>query len=395
MFRKIASALLATVLLCGCSSAVKEPPTLDEAHHAAALEAFWGDSAAIPDTPAEQFTFLSNDTLGGIEIINYTGDENEVRVPSEIDGKPVVKVNLRGCYKNIKALSLPDSVRDVRLAAYDDMVSHYKDTNLTPDTHLSYYYVSEIGGCVVSNYYGGRDIVRIPDQLVNPENRSEQWTVKRIKLADCTKDISLLIIPDTVELVDVKPDYVTATASELKTLIEENLPDVSERRGRYSGMGVEKMNIPASLYQDRPITFSGTTLTEVFLPETFPEVPEALFSGCPLLARAVFGAEQVTVGAHAFFGCESLTYADTSKACFIGNWAFAGCTALTEIPLGDALTGIGDGAFRQCDSLAAIHIPASVENIGKDVFAECSALASITVDENNPRFSNTDSIFNR
>ncbi len=394
MLKRIIPALLAAVLLCGCSSnGTNPPPEPDQARHCAALAEFWGDTSDISDTPAEQFAFRYSDTLDGIVITNYKGAEDEVRVPAEIDGQPVIKVDLRACYRNIQSLVIPDSVRDVRLASYEDMVSHYKDQNFAKDSHLSYYYVSELGGCVVNDYYGAKSILRIPDMLENPENHTEKWTVKRVRLDNCKKDLSLLIIPDSVELVEAKQyEEITITASELKSQIEENLPDITQRRGVYSGMGVEKMNIPASLYQDRRITFANTTLTEVFIPETISALAEGLFMNSPLLERAVIGSQHATVGKHAFFGCKSLAEVNLSDAVRIEDWAFSHCDTLSEITLGEKLTYIGSGAFQHCSSLGAVHIPPSVEYIGAEAFSECKNLQSITISPENCYYSCTNGI---
>ncbi len=394
MLKRIIPALLAAVMLCGCSSAEgNQPPVLDEARHAAALEEFWGETANLADTPAEQFARRYDNVLEGIVITNYKGDSDDVRVPAEIDGQPVIKVDLRTCYKNIKSLIIPDSVRDVRLASYDDMVSHYKDENLTPDPHLSYYYLEHIDGCVVTNYYGASNIVRIPEKLVNPDDNSESWTVKRVRMNNCERELSLLIIPDTVELLEAEPyKDIVVTASELKSQIEENLPDISERHGIYSSMGVERINIPAALFQDRRITFAHSTLTDVFVPETLTTLPDGLFMNCPLLERAVIGAEEVIVGKHAFFGCSRLTDVDISRAVSIGEWAFSQCSALTDVSFGNRLTSIGSGAFLSCDSLTSVYITASVEHIGSDVFGECTKLDEITVDAQNKHYTYTNSI---
>lgn len=95
-----------------------------------------------------------------------------MHIPDDINGTPVVKIDLRYCYKNIKSLIIPDSLRDIRLAKYDDIIAHHTDENFTHDWFLSYYYVEELGGCVVNDYYGTDPLVRIPEELPDPDRRS-------------------------------------------------------------------------------------------------------------------------------------------------------------------------------------------------------------------------------
>ena len=63
----------------------------------------------------------------------------------------------------------------------------------------------------------------------------------------------------------------------------------------------------------------------------------------------------------------------------IGNFAFHGCTSLTNITIPDSVTSIGDSAFQDCSSLTSITIPDSVTSIGSSVFYGCTSLTSITI----------------
>ena len=369
-FNKMISALLAAVvLMCGCSSDA-EQPVFNSERHTIELAEFMGDDINTPATAADEFLYHYDNLLEGIVITNYFGNADTVSVPAEIDGQPVIKVDLRCCYKNIGTLLLPDSLQDVRLAKYDDIIAHHKNENYTHDWQLSYYYVSELGGCVVNDYYGTDTKVRIPEELPDPDRRSEKWTVKKITLGSCEKEIQLLIVPDDVEHIYAEQyDDVLIAAGELHEQIDKNI--VSDKL-LYTGIGVERMNIPASLFQDRRITFSNTTLTEVFIPESVTCLADGIFMDCFLLERAVCNSEEITVGAHAFFGCERLRDIDVSKAVSIGDWAFSRCVSLVDVQLSDRLTYIGNGAFMRC-GCGTLQLPASVQHIGEDVFGNDTA----------------------
>jgi len=62
----------------------------------------------------------------------------------------------------------------------------------------------------------------------------------------------------------------------------------------------------------------------------------------------------------------------------IGNSAFANCTNLRNVSLGNGVTAIDYNTFQNCESLVSITIPDSVKKIGKDSFNGCSALSSVT-----------------
>ena len=61
----------------------------------------------------------------------------------------------------------------------------------------------------------------------------------------------------------------------------------------------------------------------------------------------------------------------------IGDYAFYGCTNLTNVTIPDGITSIGDYAFYGCTNLTTVTIPSTVTSIGKDAFAECPKLSEI------------------
>ena len=65
----------------------------------------------------------------------------------------------------------------------------------------------------------------------------------------------------------------------------------------------------------------------------------------------------------------------------IGDYAFAGCSGLTEITISDGVTSIGKGAFSDCTSLTSVNLPASVTSIGENLFEGCNKNLVINVPE--------------
>lgn len=65
----------------------------------------------------------------------------------------------------------------------------------------------------------------------------------------------------------------------------------------------------------------------------------------------------------------------------IGEYAFDGCTGLTQLTVirGSGLENIGDAAFRNCPELTTLYLPASAKDIGQDILNGASALAELTV----------------
>ena len=61
----------------------------------------------------------------------------------------------------------------------------------------------------------------------------------------------------------------------------------------------------------------------------------------------------------------------------IGESAFKGCTGLTSVTIGNRVTSIGGSAFEDCTGLTSITIPNRVTSIGGSAFNGCTGLTSI------------------
>lgn len=67
----------------------------------------------------------------------------------------------------------------------------------------------------------------------------------------------------------------------------------------------------------------------------------------------------------------------------IGDYAFQGCTGLTNITIPNSVTSIGTFAFAGCRNLTSITIPNNTSSIGKKAFNNCIGLTSIIVESGN------------
>ena len=91
-----------------------------------------------------------------------------------------------------------------------------------------------------------------------------------------------------------------------------------------------------------------------------------------------------SIGRNAFALCSSLTSITIGNSVtLIGDNAFLGCSSLASVTIGNGVTLIGSYAFSRCSSLTSITIPDSVKSISDSSFYGCSSLISIAVDKNN------------
>ena len=86
-----------------------------------------------------------------------------------------------------------------------------------------------------------------------------------------------------------------------------------------------------------------------------------------------------SIGDYAFYGCSGLTELTLPNGVrSIGDSAFSGCSGLTELTLPNGVRSIGDYAFSGCSGLTELTLPDSVASIGDGAFICCSDLSKIT-----------------
>jgi len=99
------------------------------------------------------------------------------------------------------------------------------------------------------------------------------------------------------------------------------------------------------------------------------------------------------IGENAFAGCIALTEVSFLHPIeSIGNNAFAGCISLEEIEIPDSVQIIGTNAFSECSSLISINIPKSVKSLGQSPFINCQLLNTISVDAENEYYTSIDNV---
>ena len=87
------------------------------------------------------------------------------------------------------------------------------------------------------------------------------------------------------------------------------------------------------------------------------------------------------------FGIKTVTIGDGITS--IGEYAFVGCSGLTELTLPNSVTSIGRGTFVDCSGLTELTLPSSVTSIGNSAFSS-NGLEKITVESGNSRYDSRD-----
>ena len=156
-----------------------------------------------------------------------------------------------------------------------------------------------------------------------------------------------------------------------------------------------------STYNNKPVTRIDKNgflidhyelpLESVIIPDSVTSIGDSAFFQCSSLTSVTIGDSVTSIGGYAFSGCSSLTNINVSEnnACYKsidGNlYSKDGKTLIqyaigktaTEFIIPDSVTSIGCEAFAGCSSLQSVTIGNSVTSIENYAFPDCSSLSKV------------------
>lgn len=163
----------------------------------------------------------------------------------------------------------------------------------------------------------------------------------------------------------------------------------------FGGCSMERITLPTEISYLGVNPFVGCdSLTEIVLPQGHPvyamegsllmDRSEMNIIACLTGVIGEFDIPEgvVSVGDYAFFGCSELTdihFPSTLRR--IGSAGFSSCMTCTSLVLNDGLEAIGDLAFSDCFLLEDIRIPRSVTELGEELFDSCGSLQAVHAEQ--------------
>lgn len=150
---------------------------------------------------------------------------------------------------------------------------------------------------------------------------------------------------------------------------------------------LETVNVPATV-SNGGVTYtvkgigadafmSNATLVTINIADGVKYIGYRAFQSCSKLANVNMGNTIDSLAANAFYVVKTITTLKLSPTVkFIGKWGLRGIGA-KEIDLGESLERVPDGMCWGCTALKNITIPDKTKYIGENAFASCSALDSI------------------
>ena len=260
---------------------------------------------------------------GTIEITKYVGDEQNLVIPSSIDGLRVTSIGSAFYFNNdMISVTIPDSVSSIGDYAFqfcDNLISV-----TIPDS------VTNIGKMA---FFSCRNLtsLTIPDSVTSI-GESAFWGSDKLKLKIGSDNPVYVIIDDVLYNKEEK---------KLVSYLNNDTNDLYE--------------IPKGIISIGDHAFDGCiTLTSILIPDTVTNIGECAFCGSDLIS--------ITIP-------NSITK--------IEDYAFDGCIYLSSVTIPDSISAIGENAFRDCENLTSIIIPDSVVSIEDNAFDYCNNLVMV------------------
>ena len=260
---------------------------------------------------------------GTVTITRYIGKENNINIPSKIDGHKVTKLGEYSfeSVRKINSMKIPDTVLEIGRNA----IGYTKKITLGKN-------VKKINSSAFSS------AGRLTSIVVPKANKNYKVKSGVLYNKNMTK---LLVYPDD------KKGTAFTVPKKVKT-IASNAFDYNKNL--------------------KSIKFSKSVKT----------IGSAAISDCEELKTITIPKNILLIGEYAFYNCEEVTKIkiDANKKLKILTAAFMNCESLKRI---DVPKVSGKAVFSGCEDLKKIVIKSNVKTLTQNEFFECTKLKTVTV----------------
>ena len=323
-------------------------------------------AANAAETPVNQFLYQYNSTYQGVELTKYLGKESVVNIPMEIGGTPVTAIGDE-CFcqiKNLKELTIPDTVVSIGKQAFDDCTDL---ENITWSDNLKSIGKRAFASCKIKS-------VNMPDSLTFLGEEAFGWC-ESLEEVICSKRLTEL-------------NGTFRSCINLKTLYIPPSPQLT-KIGDYTFefCPLIKIEIPASVTEIGKEAFSESLNKLTFSKNSrLKKIGSYAFRYCGF-ERIILPASLEEMGDEIFTRCnnlEKIFFEKNAKIKKIPSFAFAGCGSLNEVDIPENVTVIGFDLFLDTDegynSIEKINIKGGkIKKISKDAFNGLMKKGTITV----------------
>ncbi len=331
----------------------------------------------------------------GLVVVGIgTHTDSIVRIPSYVDGSPVVGIagNAFRDLMRITKIELPDTLYHIEGGAF---LGAGRLQSITPSAGNTYF-KTENNALYSAD---GSRLVWYPDAYGRIEVPATVTTIASYAFADRT-NIKEVIVPDTLTAVGVgafdgctnlqfnryeNGYYIGNDTNPYVALIKLD-PSVTEIKTHsdtkviaddaLSGCpNLTEVQIPAgTTVINQWMLLGSPNVTVITVPMSVTVIGELAFAGLDKLETVIIPESVTEIGDSAFEGCTSLESVTIPQGAVLGDNVFKDCESLTEVKFSSTTDEVPAGAFEGCTSLESIAGLGTLSNVGENAFAGCVEL---------------------
>lgn len=298
----------------------------------------------------------------------------------------------------LESVTLPESLTTLKDDTFRNC-SHLKEIDLT--------YIISLGKNVL---YGCDESIRI---IINSSNQKYQVIDNSLYTADDENGMRELVyyVPSVDGEGNVKDTFTVddkvsvirsgafANQRNLKTLVISNTVKEIQTGAIVNCTALTNITLPFIGTMSEGSIGRDESFESIFA-ENKPEELEVTITNCTEVPSLAFMSSIIikkititdsnlqTIGAYAFAGCTNLSEIVLGEGITtIEEYAFLGCVGITNLQIPNSVRKLGDYALADCSNIESINIPDGLEKLGVGVFRSWSSLKNFTINPNHERYS--------
>lgn len=306
-------------------------------------------------------------------------------------------------YVNLTHITIPETVlyNGVRYSVTGiDAYAFYKCTNLTSITiPNSVQYIGEFGlnkcgltsltigtGMTYLYFYAVKGCDHLTSIIWNAKNcyfESSAFTGSTSNITSFTFGDEVEKIPNKIGLLMQNITSITIPKS-VKKIEMGAFESGAFTKTNYTGSIADWCNITFEyltanpIYRSNNLYINDIEVTEVVIPEDIKSIGDYTFAGFSAMSSVSIPNSVKSIGLGSFQNCSGLTSIDIPNSITsIGGSAFSGCTGLISVAVPNGVAIIGWQAFSNCSGLTAVTLPNSITDIESRAFSGCNSLTSV------------------
>lgn len=300
-----------------------------------------------------EHTYSILDNYNEITITGYTGNNSDIKIPEEINGKRVTKINghaFKG-FTGMTSVTIPDTVVKIGVSAFQGCIG--LEEIIIPES------VSFIGASAFADCSKLKK-VELYGNIITGDSDSSMI------FANCSS-LEEIIIGDKVT------ELMPSMFQNCESLTQITIPKNITKMGAYlfsNCSSLEKVILNCNIENPQDAYFwNCSSLKNVELNCDFSYIPSKMFKNCTILTEISLPNTIKSIYSEAFAGCTSLEQIDIpDNVTSIDSFAFLSCANLNNITLPESLLRLDDGAFGHCTKISSITLPDSLVFLGDRVF---------------------------